>query len=93
MAIRRNPNRKPTHPGEMIQEFCMKDENGRQIETEEQASARTGIDLETFNRLLDEEISVTPEIADKLAIAWSSAGFWLRLQGAFDEWKARQTNE
>lgn len=77
-------NRKPTSPGEILQEEFLKP-----LKITQKALANhLGCDYKVINRIINERSSLTPEIATKLAMAFETTpDFWMNAQIAVDLWK------
>jgi len=74
----------PPHPGEILREEFMKP----LCLTQSQLAKEIGISLETINELTNEKISVSPEMAVKLAERFkTSTEFWLKFQKAHNSWR------
>lgn len=78
--------RKPTSPGEILNEEFLKP-----LELSQKAlSEHLGCDYKVINRIVNEKTSVTPEMAIKLAAALNTTpDFWLNAQMAVDLWSLR----
>ncbi len=78
--------RKPTSPGEiLIEEFLIP----LKISQKELAE-HLRCDYKVINRIVNEQASVTPEMATKLAAAFNTTpDFWLNAQMAVDLWSLR----
>ncbi len=75
--------RKPTSPGEILNEEFLKPLGISQKELAEHLDC----DYKVINRIVNERASVTPEIASKLAAALNTTpDFWLNAQMAVDLW-------
>lgn len=75
--------RKPTSPGEILQEEFLKPLQLSQKELAE----HIGCDYKVINRIVNEKVSITPEMAIKLAAAFKTTpNFWLNAQMAVDLW-------
>jgi addiction module HigA family antidote len=75
--------RKPTSPAEILLEEFLIPLNISQKELAEHLHC----DDEVINRIVNEQISVTPEMATKLAAAFNTTpDFWLNAQMAVDLW-------
>jgi addiction module HigA family antidote len=90
MAVlaRNNPNRCPTHPGELLREDVLpaigmgKSEFAQAI----------GISRQHLYDILNEKKPVSPEVAARLGAAFGDgAGIWLRMQAAYDAWHAERS--
>ena len=78
--------RKPTSPGEILNEEFLKP-----LEiTQKELAERLGCDYKVINRIVNEKSAVTPEMAIKLALVFNmSPDFWLNAQMAVDLWSLR----
>lgn len=82
-----NNQRKPTTPGEILNEeflapFKM---------TQKELADHIGCDVKVINRIVNERTVVTAEMALKLGAALkTSADFWLNAQKAVDLFEARR---
>lgn len=78
--------RKPTSPGEILNEEFLKPLGI----TQKQLAEHLGCDYKVINRIVNEHASVTPEMAVKLAAAFNmTPDFWLNAQMAMDLWSLR----
>ena len=79
--------RRPTHPGEMLQEDFMPDYG---LTVSALADA-VGVSRQSINELLRGRRAVSPEMAIRLAkLFGNSAEFWLNAQRAVDLWDAAE---
>lgn len=78
--------RKPTSPGEILNEEFLKP-----LEiTQKELADHLGCDYKVINRIINERASVTPEMAIKLSAAFNTTpDFWLNAQTAVDLWLLR----
>ena len=77
--------RKPTTPGEILQEEFLKPFGL----TQKQLATHIGCDVKVINRIVNSNTSVTAEMAIKLASTFgTSPQFWLNAQQAVDIYKA-----
>lgn len=77
--------RKPTSPGEILNEEFLKPMGL----TQKQLADHLGCDVKVINRIINERTSVTAEMAVKLAAAFKmTAEFWLNAQQAVDLYEA-----
>jgi addiction module HigA family antidote len=77
----------PPHPGRSIKQNCL-DALGLNVT---EAAKVLGVARHTLSRVLNGHAAISPEMAIRLEKAgFSSAGFWLRLQAAYDLAQARQ---
>ena len=77
----------PPHPGEFIREIFITpfDLSARQV------AQSLGVSPSTFNRLLNGESNISPEMALRLAKSLGrSPESWLAMQDQFDLWHARK---
>ena len=78
--------RKPTPPGEILQEEFLKPLGI----TQKELADHIGCDLKVINRIINEKTSITPAMAAKLGAALeTSPDFWLSAQMALDLWSSR----
>jgi antitoxin HigA-1 len=78
--------RKPTSPGEILNEEFLKPLGL----TQKALADHLGCDYKVINRIVNERASVTPELAIKLAAAFQTTpDFWLNAQMAVDLWSLR----
>lgn len=85
MTVRRNPNRRPTHPGAVLREDVLPALKMTQTEL----AARLGVSRLSVSELLHEKRALSPEMAVRLArLLGTSAESWLRMQTARDLWDA-----
>lgn len=78
--------RKPTTPGEILNEEFLKPLDLTQRELADHIDC----DYKAINRIVNERAGVTPEMALKLAAAFETTpDFWLNAQMAVDLWKLR----
>lgn len=79
--------RRPTHPGEMLQEDFMPDYHL----TVAGLAEALGVSRQSVNELLRTRRAVSPEMALRLSrLFGNSAEFWLNAQRAVDLWDATQ---
>lgn len=85
---KRNPNRCPTHPGEILREDVVP---ALRMTKSEIADA-LGISRQHLYDILNEKKPVSPEVAVRLGKALGNgAGVWLRMQAAYDIWQAERS--
>jgi antitoxin HigA-1 len=78
--------RKPTSPGEILDEEFLKPLGL----TQKQLAVHLGCDYKVINRIINERAGVTPEMAIKLSLAFGTTpDFWLNAQMALDLWQLR----
>lgn len=84
-AAKRNPNRCPTHPGEILREDVIPATGA----TREQIYAALGISRQALYDILTEKKRLSPNMAVRIAALFGgSAESWLRMQAAYDAWHA-----
>jgi addiction module HigA family antidote len=77
--------RKPTTPGEILNEEFLKPMSM----TQKQLADHLGCDVKVINRIVNARTSVTAEMAIRLSAAFGmSAEFWLNAQQAVDIYEA-----
>ena len=77
--------RKPTHPGEILEEEFMKPLGLSQSKL----ARELGVSVRAVNEIVNKKRRITPEMAIRLAERFgTSAEFWLGLQMDYDLWKA-----
>jgi len=90
MAIKRDEsleeNRKPTHPGEIIEDYM----NHEDI-TQKELAERMNISRNRVNRIINRERGISADTAHRLARVFdTTAKFWMNLDA---EWKLWETKE
>ena len=87
-AAKRNINRCPTHPGELLREDILP-----AIGMGKSAVAEAlGISRQHLYDILSEKKPVSPDMAARLGKAFGDgAGVWLRMQAAYDAWHAERS--
>ena len=84
----RDMNRCPTHPGELLREDVIPATKRSKTEI----AQLLGVSRQHLHDELAERKPVSPEFAVKLGkLFGNSAGLWIRMQGAYDEWNAART--
>lgn len=84
----RNPERSPTHPGELLREDVLPATGVAKAEI----ARLLGISRQQLYDILDEKRPVSPTVAVKLGkLFGNGAGVWVRMQAAYDIWQAEQT--
>ncbi len=79
--------RKPTGPGEILQEEYLRPLGL----TQKQLAEHLGCDVKVINRIVNGRTSLTPEMALKLGAAFqTSPEFWLNAQKAVDLYRASE---
>lgn len=81
----------PAHPGEILRELVIESLDL----TITDVATHLDVSRKTLSKVLNARGSITPEMAVRLELAFGkpSADHWLRLQNAYDLWKARQQKE
>jgi addiction module HigA family antidote len=83
----RNPNRRPTHPGEVLREDVLP----ALALTQKEFADRLGVSRLTVSEVLLEKRSVTPDMAIRLGkLLGNGPAIWLRMQQAVDVWTLEQ---
>ena len=81
----RNPDRCPTHPGELLREDVIP-ETGK---SKAEIARMLGISRQHLHDVLAERKPVSPEVAVRLAKLFGNEPLlWIRMQGAYDAWHA-----
>lgn len=81
----RNPDRCPSHPGEVLREDIVP-ATGK---SKSEIARMLGISRQHLHDVLAERKPVSPEVAVRLAKLFGNAPlFWIRMQGAYDAWHA-----
>ncbi len=77
----------PPHPGEVLKNLCLEPLH---LSVTEAAKA-LGVSRKTLSAILNGRAGISPEMAVRLSIAFStSAESWLRQQVQYDLWHAEQ---
>jgi len=80
------PGMTPVHPGKIIKEDVLP---ALRISVSK-AAQQLGVSRQMLQRIMAETHSITPEMAVRLGkFCGNGPGIWLRLQQAYDLWKAR----
>jgi addiction module HigA family antidote len=78
---------KPTHPGHLVKSLCLEPLN---LSVTDAAKALK-ISRPTLSKLLNGRINISPEMAVRLSIVFSTSDkLWVDLQASYDLWKAQQ---
>ncbi len=81
----RNPDRCPSHPGEVLREDIIP-ATGK---SKSEIARMLGISRQHLHDILAERKPVSPEVAVRLAKLFGNEPlFWIRMQGAYDAWHA-----
>lgn len=86
------PMYKPSHPGRIIRQRLIEDEDGCKIASVAIVAEKLGCHRNTLNRVINGSASITPAMA--LALEQEGAGaaeFWLAMQANFDLFELRQS--
>ncbi len=87
-AAKRNRDRCPTHPGELLREDILPAIGMGKSEV----AQALGISRQHLYDILNEKKPVSPEVAARLGKAFGDgAGVWLRMQAAYDAWHAERS--
>src|SRR5271169_3929799 len=79
--------RRPTHPGAILREDVLP-ALGLSVS---EAARQLGVTRQTLHRIMAEKVSITPEMAARLGrFCGSGPGLWLRMQQAYDLWRAER---
>jgi len=86
-AAKHSAERQPTHPGAILREDVMP-ALGISIS---EAARQLGVTRQTLHRVMAEKVSITPAMAARLGrFCGNGPGLWLRMQQAFDLWRAER---
>jgi len=86
-AAKRDTNRCPSHPGELLREDVIP-ATGR---TKTEIAALLGISRQHLHDILEERKPVSPAVAVRLGkLFGNGAGVWVRMQAAYDTWQAER---
>lgn len=83
--MRRDPARRPTHPGALLREDVLPALGKSRSE----AARLLGVPRRRLDGLLSEREPVSPEMALRLGEAFGGSGLWVRMQAAHDLWRRR----
>lgn len=88
---KRNPNRRPTHPGALLREDVIPAFMAERKLTKTAIAKGLGLSRNQLYAILRETQPITPETAVKLAASFGgSAQSWLAMQAACDLWDAER---
>lgn len=80
----RDPNRKPTHPGELLREDILPALGLTQTEL----AQRLAVSRLTVSELIHEKRALSADLAIRIAkLTGTTPESWLRMQGALDLWQ------
>jgi addiction module HigA family antidote len=83
----RDVDRAPTHPGALLREDILP-ATGK---TKTEIARMLGVSRQHLHDILSEAKPVTPAVAVRLGkLFGNGAGLWVRMQGAYDTWKAER---
>ena len=83
----RHSSIQPSHPGEMLAEIMIPATGKSKAEI----ARLLGISRQTLYDIINEKQPVSPAIAMRLGkLFGDGAGIWIRMQGAYDTWKAER---
>src|ERR1039457_689695 len=86
-AAKRDPNRCPTHPGELLREDVIP-ATGK---TKSEIPTLLGISRQHLYDIINERKPVSPAVAVRLGkLFGDGAGVWARMQSAYDTWSAER---
>lgn len=86
-AATRDPNRCPSHPGELLREDVLPALGLPKTEI----ASLLGISRQHLYDILEERKPVSPAIAVRLGkLFGDGAGIWVRMQAAYDTWHAER---
>ena len=87
MTTRRDPNRRPTHPGAILRDDVLPSIPMTQTE----CARRLGVSRLTISEILLEKRAISPDMALRLGeMLGNGPDVWLRMQQALDLWELRQ---
>ena len=87
--MRRDPKRRPTHPGELLREDVLPDAGLTQTEL----ALQMGVSRLTVSEIVHEKRAVSADIAHRLGRVFGNGPeLWLNMQKAVDLWDAEQAN-
>ena len=82
----------PSHPGRIIRQRLIEDEDGQKIDSVAAVAERLGCHRNTLNRIINGSASVTPEMALALEqVGAGSAESWLTMQANYDLFQLRHS--
>jgi addiction module HigA family antidote len=80
----------PPHPGEILRELCLKPLGL----TVTRAAAALGVSRKTLSRILNGRAGISPEMAVRLSLAFSTtAESWMNQQVQHDLWHAERNRK
>ncbi len=85
------PMHNPSHPGRIIRQRLIEDEDGNKIGSIAEVAEQLGCHRNTLNRVINGSASVTPGMALSLELNGAGAAeFWLSMQANYDLFQLRQ---
>jgi addiction module HigA family antidote len=85
LMMSQRPNRKPTHPGEVLREDVLP----AMHDSVTGFAKRTGMSRQSIHAILACKRAITPEAALRIgAVVGNGARIWLSMQMEFDLWQA-----
>jgi antitoxin HigA-1 len=85
-AAKRNPNRCPSHPGELLSQVIPATGKNRS-----EIASLLGISRQHLYDILAQRKPVSPAVAVRFGkLFGDGAGVWVRMQGAYDTWHAER---
>jgi len=89
-TAKRNPNRCPSHPGELLREVVIP-ATGR---SRTEIATLLGISRQHLHDILSERKAVSPPVGARLGkLFGDGADPWIRMQAAYDAWHAERTTD
>ena len=89
---KRNPDRRPTHPGAVLRDIVVPALISEHKLTKTAIAKGLAMSRNQFHLILAEKQPVTPETAVKLEAALGgSADMWLTMQADYDLWGAKRS--
>lgn len=83
-TIKRDPSRRPTHPGAVLRDDVLPELRMTQAEL----AVRLGVSRLTVSEVLHEKRSVSVDMAIRIGkLIGNGPGLWLRMQQAVDIWE------
>jgi len=87
LMITRRPNRKPTHPGEVLREDVLP----AMQESVSGFARSTGMSRQSIHAILSGRRAISPEAALRIgAVVGNGARVWLAMQMEFDLWQTER---
>jgi len=87
-TAKRNPNRCPSHPGELLRETVLPAVDLTKVEI----AAALGVSRTHLDNILKEKVGVSPTVAVKLGKLFGNGpDLWVQMQAAYDTWQALRT--